>query len=89
MSELWLRISDHAAVRWHQHTDSPGVGPRVAWGQAQPVSLHDVDGDEVRFHQRLALVLVRRDDTLVTVIDATVANSTELRDLAREGVAEA
>ena len=77
MSE-WLLISRHAAERWHQRTDSPGVGPRVAWAEAERRSVPGVRADEVRYHRGSETVLVRVGGVLVTVIDATTA-SRELR----------
>jgi len=68
MTDEWLVVSNHAARRWHQRTDSPGIGPLIAWNQAERRQDTLLRGDEVRYHRHTQAYLVRREDTLVTVI---------------------
>jgi len=69
------RVSRHAQQRWIQRSSLPSMDPLVAWRSpdAQLLRNHDLDGDEVRYHEPSDAVLVRKDDTLVTVIHAPSA----------------
>jgi hypothetical protein len=66
----WINLTDHAAVRWKQRTDNPGVGPIVAWNEAIRAEPADVVADEVRYHESTDTLLVRRQTRLVTVLPA-------------------
>jgi len=67
----WIEVTDHAALRWHQRTHDPGVGPIVAWLEADPADPEGVVGDEVRYHEPTDTYLVRRQTRLVTVLLAS------------------
>lgn len=69
----WIIVSRHAADRWHQRTDSPGVGPIVAWNRAERRDVRDLNGDEIRYHRASETLLVRKGRVLVTVVDAPTA----------------
>ncbi|WP_134671736.1 hypothetical protein [Halorussus marinus] len=69
-----LRVSKHVrGERWAQRSADPVMNPVDAWADATEIFGHGLDGDEVRYHEHSETVLVRKDDTLVTVIDATTA----------------
>lgn len=80
MSE-WIRVTDHAADRWHERTDTPGVGPIVAWNKSERRDITDLDADEIRYHQATEMLLLRRDEALVTVIDASTARPKIQQDI--------
>ncbi|QLG64039.1 hypothetical protein HUG12_10775 [Halorarum salinum] len=44
------------------------MDPAGAWLDAKEIHRHGLDGDEARYHRPSDTVLVRKDDTLVTVI---------------------
>lgn len=68
MPDDWIHVSDHAALRWTQRANAT-VGPRVAWFDAQTITAdHGLYADEARYHPDTDTVLIRKDDTLVTVI---------------------
>jgi len=69
----WIIVSGHAADRWHERTDSPGVGPIVAWNEAERREVRDLNGDEIRYHRPSETLLVRKAGVLVTVVDAPTA----------------
>lgn len=83
-----IKVSNHGSSRWHQWTDSPGLGPVVAWNDATTLpSNHGLYCDEARYHSDTETVLlVSPDDdpepededdvrVLVTVIDANTCKS--------------
>lgn len=82
-----IKVSNHGRSRWHQWTDSPGLGPVVAWNDAITLpSNHGLYCDEARYHgDTETVLLVSPDDehdeevddvrVLVTVIDATTCKS--------------
>jgi hypothetical protein len=70
MSVGVAEVSDHAMTRWAQRVgDSRGA--RAAWRESIPVPIEDtgLDGDEARYHPDSDTALVRKDDTLTTVIE--------------------
>lgn len=69
----WINVSAHAADRWHQRTDSPGIGPIVAWNEGDRTNVRTIEGDELRYHRDTETILVRKEQVLVTVIDAATA----------------
>lgn len=69
----WIVVSGHAAERWHQRTDSPGVGPIIAWSESERRELEHVSGDEVRYQRATKTLLVRKGNVLVTVLGAADA----------------
>lgn len=66
----WIYVTKHAGDRYQERTDSPGVGPRVAWLQATRVEPSHLHGDEIRYHARLDLYLIVKQARLVTVVPA-------------------
>lgn len=76
----WIHVTDHAALRWHQRAGDPGIGPLVAWTEAEPADPPGVVGDEIRHHEPTDTYLVRRQSRLVTVLQANI------RDPATGGV---
>jgi len=70
----WIIVSNSAADSWHKHTDSPGVGPIVAWNESERRDVRHLNGDEIRYHQGTETLLIRRGDVLVTVVDALDAS---------------
>jgi len=60
--------------RWPQRSDDPDVEPLTAWAEGTRIPGTGLDADEVRYHERTETVLLRRNNTLVTVLDATTAN---------------
>lgn len=72
----WVDVTTHAALRWHQRTQDPGVGPVVAWSEATPVDPVGVYGDEIRYHEPTDTYLVRRQSRLVTVLLANRRHAT-------------
>ena len=77
----WIIVSRHAADRWHQRTDSPGVGPIVAWNRAERRDVRDLNGDEIRYHRASETLLVRKGAVLVTVVDAPTARRQICQDV--------
>lgn len=69
----WIVVSTHAADRWHERTDSPGIGPVVAWSEAERRDVPGIHGDEVRYHDEAEVILVAKGGVLVTVIDVASA----------------
>lgn len=73
----WPVISEHAAERWHQRRSEPAdgqtVGPQVAWVDAQvvPAASYLFDCDSARYHEATDTVFLRKDTTIVTVLDAS------------------
>jgi len=78
-----IRVSDHAINQWLKRSDDPSLPPAAAWMAGTTVTCGVLDGDEFRYHPGSETVLVRRDDTLVTVIDPETA----IDDRVREAVA--
>jgi hypothetical protein len=54
-------------------SETPHLRPLEAWHQGERLENHGLDGDEARYHARSGTVLVRKDDTLVTVVDVETA----------------
>ncbi|WP_435145948.1 hypothetical protein [Halobaculum sp. P14] len=82
-----LRVSEHARTRWLERTADARLDPHGAWLEATPVRRHGLDGDEVRYHDPSSTVLIRKDDTLVTVIsldDATYSVHASVQHLRGE-----
>lgn len=69
----WLIVSEHAAERWHQRTDAPGIGPLVAWNAAERRDIDGLHGDEIRYHRETETLLIQKDSVLVTVVDVSTA----------------
>lgn len=69
-----LRVSDHVVrKRWFQRSSDVTMHPVDAWHEGVPIYGSGLDGDEVRYHAHTETVLVRKNDTLVTVIDEPTA----------------
>lgn len=87
-SEITItEISAHAEVRWQQRAHNGCPGPRTAWRESLPVPSGGLRGDEVRYHPGTDTALVRKDETLVTVIAVEDAKSSvrgAVRHLRRE-----
>jgi hypothetical protein len=72
-----VQASEHiTGLRWFQRSDDPVMAPEDAWADATTIHGHGLEGDEVRYHEHTETVLVRKNDTLVTVIDAPTAKWT-------------
>lgn len=56
----WITVTTHAGDRWHERTNSAGVGPIVAWNEGHPVSVPTLEADEVRHHSPTDTLLVRQ-----------------------------
>lgn len=69
----WVVVSSHAAERWHQRTKTPGVGPIVAWNEAERREISDLDADEIRYHKPTGTLLLKNGGVLVTVIEVATA----------------
>ena len=66
-----LHVTDHVdSRRWLQRSDGPVMDPIDAWVHAVPLRGHGLEGDEVRYHEHTRTVLVRKNTSLVTVLDA-------------------
>lgn len=61
--------SEHARTRWTQRVGPGGLGPAGAWLEAERLEGHGLHGDEARYHRESNTVMVRKDDTLTTVLD--------------------
>jgi hypothetical protein len=83
MSAGIAHVSGHAGVRWDQRVGDDR-GARAAWRESIPLPVEDtgLDGDEVRYHQPTDTALVRKDDTLTTVIEVE-SGRPELRHTCR------
>jgi hypothetical protein len=68
MTDTLDEVSAHAAVRWKQRAPDADACPRTAWREALPVPCEGLRGDEVRYHAETDCALVRKDTTLVTVV---------------------
>ncbi|QLG30055.1 hypothetical protein HUG10_20945 (plasmid) [Halorarum halophilum] len=81
----WIEMSIHAWTRWSQWTDSPGVGPIIAWNMAESITGdHGLYCDEARYFEPANVVLlVAKDDdvdeetprTMVTVMTGATIKS--------------
>ncbi|MFC6963300.1 hypothetical protein [Halocatena marina] len=71
-----ITVSEHALERWFQRSATPGSDPALAWDDAIEIYGHCLEGDEVRYHALSETVLIRKTDTLVTVIAVTDAKWT-------------
>lgn len=62
-------VSKHAADRWDERADADSCSPEAAWHEATrlPDRACGEQADELRVHEQQAVVLVRADDTIVTV----------------------
>lgn len=81
----WIDLTDHAAERWAARSADVDHGPIVAWIEGEPVTGHDLDADEVRYHPESGTVLLRRDEALVTVLDIATARPPVRRAVCRLG----
>lgn len=69
-----VSVSRHVRwERWPQRASNPDVGPLDAWRDGTQIYGHGLRADEVRYHNPTETVLLRRNHTLVTVLDATTA----------------
>lgn len=59
--------SDHALERWETRARFD-MDLMEAWRQATEVSGSGISGDEIRYHLGSNTFIVRKDDTLVTVL---------------------
>lgn len=64
---MQVQVSAHAEQRWHQRIRWP-INIEDAWEQAKSVP-HSFDADEARYHRGSNAVLLRRGDTIVTVMN--------------------
>lgn len=69
-----VSLTDHASWRWCQRSDDPTVDPLVAWIQGVEVRGTSLEGDEIRYHERTDTCLIRKNDALVTVVNASRAS---------------
>jgi len=69
----WITVSGHAAERWHERTDEPGIGPIVAWNEAERRHVPDLDAEEIRYHRPTETLLLQNGGVLVTVINVSTA----------------
>jgi len=76
-----IHVTDHAHDRWAERADhSSAAGPQIAWSEGVVITVpHGLDGDEVRYHAASETVLVRRNASIVTVIDAADGAKPRLR----------
>lgn len=81
----WLDVSKNAGERWLEVTDSPGIGPVVAWNEAERRQVRDLRADEVRYHRPTDTLLLAHGTTLVEVMDATSANRQIRQDVFGSG----
>ncbi|MDS0253234.1 hypothetical protein [Haloarcula argentinensis] len=71
-----LQPSSHISERrWLQRSDDPVMDPVDAWEHGERLTGHGLDGEEVRYHEHTGTVLIRRDQTLVTVMDEQDLNT--------------
>lgn len=77
----WICVTDHAAERWHERTESPGIGPIVAWNESERRDISELSGDEIRYHRATETLLVRKGTALVTVIDVNTARPNLQREI--------
>ena len=77
----WVYITDHAAERWHERTETPGIGPIVAWNESGRREVSELTGDEIRYHRATETLLIRKGGVLVTVIDASTARPNIQREI--------
>jgi len=68
-------VSGHAYHRWRARATDAQCGPADAWTDGQSIECPVLDGDEFRYHDATETVLVRKETTLVTVIDVHTASS--------------
>ncbi len=61
-------VSKHALKRWFQRSATPEMDPALAWAEATEIRGHGLEGDEVRYHTPSETVIIRKGNTLVTVI---------------------
>ncbi|MFC7028477.1 hypothetical protein ACFQJ5_14440 [Halomicroarcula sp. GCM10025324] len=67
-----LHVTDHVdSRRWLQRSDDPVMDPVDAWAHGVRLRGHGLEGDEVRYHEHTRTVLVRKNTSLVTVLNAT------------------
>lgn len=77
MSAVLLRASRHVREeRWPQRSNNADMSPTEAWQNATPIYGHGLDAHEVRYHGPTETVLLRKNFTLVTVLDAGSARPT-------------
>lgn len=71
----WPGVTNHGAERYKdRRADDCRLGPRAAWIQSKRVPRpHGLDGDEVRYCEAADVVLIRKDEDLVTAIDVPTA----------------
>lgn len=74
-----VRVSGHAARRWFERSEKPLIDPSTAWEYGTEIFGHGLEGDEVRYHELSGTVLVRKDDTITTVIEEATAKPTVRR----------
>ncbi|MGZ0745714.1 hypothetical protein [Haloparvum sp. AD34] len=65
-----FEVTCHALERWSVRSSMPALDIRVAWLDAIELDESDVDADEVRYHVGSEACLVRKNDSIVTVLDA-------------------
>lgn len=66
-------ITDHAADRWDERTSPDSVAPEAGWhaGTRLPPRVCGKHADEYRVYEPEAVVLARRDRSVVTVLATT------------------
>lgn len=65
-----FEVTSHALERWSVRSSMPALDIRVAWLDAIELDDSDVNGDEVRYHANSETCLVRKNDSIITVLDA-------------------
>lgn len=66
-------VTEHAANRWDERTDSASVAPETAWCHGQRVRSAErpTGTDEVRYHAATGTLLLRCGRCIATVLDVT------------------
>lgn len=71
----WIEVSTHASDRWHERTQNPGIGPRIAWINASPCLATGLHGDEFRYHEPTDTILIMKNGVLTTVLNGSQASN--------------
>jgi len=64
-----LYITSHALKRWNERSEVPRIYPGTAWKEGTAVVGTEFEADEVRYHSLTGTLLLRKDRSLITVID--------------------
>jgi hypothetical protein len=64
-----LSVTNHAELRWLQRSETVELTPREAWQEGYYVGCED-RGGTTRLHPPTETILLKRDDTLITVLNS-------------------